>query len=195
MALAQRYLEKSAYTEEEYLRWETDAVTKSEFCNGEIRAMSGGMEDHNTISANVIAALVFALKGRKCRVMTPDMKIWTPPGTFYYPDVTVTCGQREYYRGSKAVITNPLLLVEVLSPGTEGKDRGEKWLHYQTIETLTDYLLVSQEAPTVEHFGRIAPGHWNYASVTGTESVLSIASLSVTLALSDIYDQIDFESA
>lgn len=194
MALPQRYVEKDFYTEDEYLAWEEDALYKSEYVDGEIRAMSGGTDDHATIPMNVGAELRAALRGRGCRVMSSDMKVGAA-GALYYPDVTVVCGPSLYHGRGRSVITNPVLVVEVLSPGTEDKDRGEKFLRYQQVETLLSYLLVSQDAPRVEQFSRGDGGHWDYTAVFGLESFLNIPALSVTLALADIYDQIDFAQA
>ena len=92
MALPQRYVEKDFYTEDEYLTWEADAPYKSEYVRGEIRAMSGGTEDHGSISMSIGAALLTALRGRGCRVMSSDVKVRTEQGVFRYPDVSVVCG-------------------------------------------------------------------------------------------------------
>lgn len=193
MALPQRYIEKEFYTEEEYLSWEETAATKSEYVCGELRAMAGGTDDHATLSLSIGAELRTALRGRDCRVMSSDMKVWAS-SAFYYADVTVVCGPREYRGPGTSVITNPILLVEVLSPGTESKDRGEKFIRYQTIETLHSYLLVSQETPRVEQFSRAENGHWVYEAITGREAAITIPALSITLSLADIYDQIDFDT-
>jgi Uma2 family endonuclease len=191
MALPQRYVEKDRYTEEEYLRWEEDALVKSEYVDGHIRAMSGGTGDHAAVIFNVSVALGVALRGRDCRGMSSDMKVWAS-GAFYYPDVTVVCGPTRYRGRGTLVVTNPRMVVEVLSPSTEAKDRGEKFLRYQLIETLEAYLLVSQSMPRVELFSRGQDGHWDYTVVVGLESVLEIPSLSIRLSLADIYDQIEF---
>ncbi len=154
MALPQRYVEKDFYTEDEYLTWEADAPYKSEYVRGEIRAMSGGTEDHGSISMSIGAALLTALRGRGGRVMSSGVKVRTAQGVMRYPDVSVVCGPSEYHGRGESVITNPVLVVEVLSDSTEKTDRGEKLLEYQTIPSLTDYLLVSQRAPLVEHYAR-----------------------------------------
>jgi Uma2 family endonuclease len=89
-------------------------------------------------------------------------------------------------------VTNPILVAEVLLPSTEGKDRGEKFRNYLAIDPLAVYLLVSQDSPRIEQFSRGEVGHWDYTLVTGLESVLAIPALSVSLRLTDIYDQIEF---
>ena len=194
MALPQRYLEKDCYTEEEYLRWEEDAPVKSEFSRGEIRAVSGGTDDHAAIAFNISGALSAALRGRDCRGMSSDMKVRTPRGTFRYPDVTVVCGPRQYHKRSKAVITNPLVVVEVLSDSTGATDRTEKLLEYQLIDSLQSYLLVGQNEARIEQYARLDNGHWDYHTTEGIGGNLTIPALDVTLSLADIYEGIEFVS-
>lgn len=194
MALARQFVEKDRYTEDQYLAWEETAVEKSEYVGGEIRAMSGGSEPHASIPMNMGALLWNSLRGRGCRVLSADMKVWTA-GAFYYPDLSIVCGPSNYRGRNKHTITNPIVVVEVLSPGTEPKDRGEKFIRYQQIETLRSYLLVSQTEPRMEMFERGENGHWIYSLVAGLENAIEIPSLGVTLALSEVYDQVDFADA
>ncbi len=194
MALARQFVEQDRYTEEQYLDLEETAVEKSEYIDGEIRAMSGGSEPHATIPINIGGELRTALRGHGCRVMSADMKIWAA-NAFYYPDLSVVCGPSIYRNGNKHIITNPVVVVEVLSPGTEPKDRGEKFIRYQQIETLQSYLLVSQTEPRVELFERGENGHWDYILIAGLKNAIEVPSLGVTLALSEIYDQVDFENS
>ena len=193
MALARQYVEQDRYTEEQYLAWEEDASEKSEFVDGKIRAMSGGSEPHASIPINLGALLWNALRGRGCRVLSSDMKVWTA-GAFYYPDLSVVCGPSIYRGRNKHTVTNPLVVVEVLSPSTEPKDRGEKFIRYQQIETLQSYILVTQTEPRVELFERGEDGHWDYTMITGIDNEIAIRSLNVTVALAEIYDQVDFSS-
>jgi Uma2 family endonuclease len=194
MAPARQYVEKDFYTEEEYLAWEESAVEKSEYIDGQIRAMSGGSEPHASIPMNIGALLWNGLRGKPCRVLSSDMKVWAA-GAFYYPDLSVVCGPSAYRGRNKHTITNPVLVVEVLSPGTESKDRGEKFIRYQQIETLRSYLLVSQTEPRVELFERAENGHWDYTTVAGINSMVAVPSLDIMLALSEIYDQVDLSDA
>lgn len=194
MALAQRYVEKDCYTEDEYLRWETDAAHKSEYVNEEIRAMSGGTDIHSILSVNFSALLWAALRGTDCRTMSSDMKVRTPRNTFRYPDVSVVCGERHYHGQGRSVITNPTVIVEVLSEGTEATDRGDKLREYQSLNSLQSYLLVSQDAPRIEQYARAQNGHWDYQAVEGVKNTITIPMLNVTLALSEIYDGVDFET-
>ncbi len=194
MALARHYVEQDRYTEAQYLKWEEDAVEKSEYIDGKIRAMSGGSEPHASIPMNMGALLWIGLRGKACRVLSSDMKVWAA-NAFYYLDLSVVCGPSAYRNGNKHVITNPIVVVEVLSPSTEPKDRGEKFIRYQQIESLRSYLLVSQTEPRVELFERGENGHWDYTMVAGLDSMIAVPSLGITLALSEIYDQVDFTDA
>lgn len=191
MAAQPQPVEREIWTENEYFAFEETAFGRWEFDNGEIRAMSGGKDDHNMISGNIVRALGNALVPKGCRVYGSDMKIHTGDGVNTFPDVTVVCGPRAYHRGRADILLNPLLLVEVLSESTENYDRGAKWSHYQTIETLRDYLLVSPDAPRVSLFSRDAD-HWNFREIVGLEASLYLPSVDVTLALSDVYAAIEF---
>ncbi len=202
MAIAEREIaprtldaptQKRLYTEDEYLALEERAEEKSEYVHGEIRPMSGGTSYHGALAMNLGAALIAALRGRGCLTMSSDVKV-RAAGQMYYPDVSVTCGPQEYYGGNRTVITNPLLVAEVLSPSTEGKDRSEKFHHYLAVESLAVYLLVGQDEPRIEQFSRAEGGSWHYTRVSGLEDVLDIPALSISLRLADIYDQIDFSS-
>ena len=196
MALPQRYIQKDVYTEAEYFAFESEAFGRWEYVNGEIRAMAGGSDDHNAISANVVTALKIALRAagnRTCRVYGSDMKAHTGDGVNTFPDASVVCGPRQYHQGRTNIITNPLVLVEVLSDSTEGYDRAEKFDHYQTIPALQDYVLVEQDEPRVLRYTR-RDDHWELYEYVGRDADLTLPSLGVTLALSDLYDLIEFPS-
>ena len=194
MALAHRYPSaekaKTRYTEAEYFDFERTSVGRWEYVNGEIRAMSGGTLDHSAISMNIGRALGNVLVPRGCRIYGSDAKIHTGNGVNTFPDIFVICGQSQFYMGKTDVAINPLLIVEVLSPSTEGYDRGEKFEHYKTVASLQDYLLVTQDEARVELFS-LRDGTWEKQSVTGLESHIYLPSVSVELALSDVYATID----
>ncbi len=192
MALPQRYVEKDFYTEAEYLALEEDALYKSEYVNGEIRMMSGGTLKHSALAVNVSTELRIALRRRNCLVLSSDAKVHITSGSFRYPDVSVVCGPAQSYEQNETVLTNPLVVVEVLSDSTESKDRGEKLHEYQAIDSLQSYLLVDQHTPRVEQYARKDNGHWDYQAVQGLEGTVTIPALEVTLALADIYEGIDF---
>ena len=193
MALPLRYhqREKETYTEDEYFEFESASFGRWEYANGEIRAIAGGTDDHNMISGNIVRTLGIALIPRRCRVYGSDMKIHTGDGVNTLPDVSVVCGPRRYHRGRTDVITNPLLIVEVLSDSTSGYDRGDKFDHYQTIPTLADYLMVIQDEARILHYS-LNGDHWDFRVITGMESGVYLPSVETTLPLADVYVLIEF---
>lgn len=156
------------YTYEEYLAYERDSGLKHEYEDGEIVAMAGGSRRHNALAFRIAAALD-AARAQGCNGFQSDQKVRVlATGKATYPDVTLVCGAVEGDPAdpSGATITNPTVLVEVLSPSTEEEDRGNKWMHYQRIPALQEYILVSQVAPRIEVFRRLPDGTWQYRDVT-----------------------------
>ncbi|MGI4791885.1 MAG: Uma2 family endonuclease [Janthinobacterium lividum] len=192
MALAQQYIEKENYTEAEYFEFERMSFGRWEYDNGKIRLMASGSDDHGTIATNIGATLRTALLPRGCRVYVEGIKVHTGDDVNTFPDVSVVCGPRIYHGGRTDVIINPLLLVEVLSPSTRDYDQREKFQHYQTIESLQDYLMVEPDKARAMLYTR-REDHWEFYEVNGLESAVLLSSVGVALALSDIYALIEFE--
>lgn len=193
MALAQNYAHIDTYTEDEYFQLEDAARHKSEWVNGEITAMAGASESHNLIAANAVRALGNLLVPKGCRVYGSDMKVHTGGGANFYPDASIVCGPREFYAGRTSVILNPLVIVEVLSPGTQDADRGEKWAEYQTVPSLQDYVLVAQDKSEVWLYSRDGDG-WRFQAVRGLDAGVVLPSVSVTLRLSDLYALVEWNT-
>ena len=172
----------------EYLRRERLAETKSEFVDGEIFAMSGGSPLHSLIAANWIWDLKNKLRGRNCHVFTSDLRIRTHrTGAYVYPDVSVVCGRTGTHRNADDILTNPIVVIEVLSPSTADYDRGKKFGLYREIASLQDYLLVTPDSAHVEHYSR-QPESWLFREYSGIEATVHIASIECAIALRDIYD-------
>ena len=169
-----RVPERSKLSGGEYLAWERLQPVRHEFFDGDVFAMAGGSLRHNTLCANVIAALSGALRSRGCIVTTSDQRVRAGVGERYvYPDVSVTCGAVLLAVGTSDVLANPTMLVEVLSGSTEQYDRGLKWEGYQRLASLMDYVLVSQSEPRVEHFRRDGSGgSWLYRSAASGERIV-----------------------
>jgi Uma2 family endonuclease len=151
------------YSFTEYLALERDSETKHEFYGGEILEMAGGTARHSALAARIIIAIGNTC-APSCTVFTSDMLVRVAAtDRAMYPDVSMVCGSIEYDPEDAAhtTITNPGLIVEVLSTKTEQGDRGEKWLHYQRIPSLQEYVLVSQN-PRIEIFRRTPSGTWEY---------------------------------
>lgn len=173
---------------DEYLAIERQAEHKSEYVDGVMYAMAGGSERHNLIAGNLITELNIQLKEVPCKVYPSDLKVRIPNSKrFFYPDVSVVCGEVEFADDERDVILNPILVLEVLSESTAAFDRGKKFQSYQQIESLQEYLLVSQDEYVVEHYLRQADGHWLYTKASGPEGVIALPTLESRLALSAIY--------
>jgi Uma2 family endonuclease len=175
---------------EEYLAIERQAEYKSEYLNGVMYAMAGGTERHNLIAANVIMSVGIQLRNRPCRVYPSDLKVRIPNSTrFFYPDVSVVCGETKFADDKTDVILNPVLIVEVLSDSTAAYDRGKKFLSYQQIESLREYLLIAQDEFLVEHFVRQDNDSWLYTKANALEETVALPSIECELALRDVYDK------
>lgn len=155
------------FTTEEYLALEDEADFRSEFENGEIVAMAGGSWNHARVTAN-IARFIGNKISSDCSSVQSEIKIWAQSiNKFYYPDVVIICGEPNFYRERDDIITNPTLIVEFLSDSTEAKDRGEKFFSYQTLESLREYILVSQHRAVVEQFIQQSDVSWKYLATIG----------------------------
>ena len=179
-------------TPEEYLTIERQAEHKSEYIDGVVYAMSGASFRHNTIVANVIIELGQQLRGRPCGVLPSDMKVRMPDSSkFFYPDVSVVCGEPEFHDERSDVLLNPTIIVEVLSESTASFDRGEKFQAYQRLDSLREYILISQDKHLVEQYIRQTKERWTYTAMVGVESSLSLPSIECTLSLTAVYDKTD----
>jgi len=177
-------------TPAEYLALERKAEFKSEYMDGVVYALAGASPRHNLIVANVIIKLGGQLKGRPCKVYPSDLKVGVPSsGRFFYPDVSVVCGDDEFADDEKDVILNPTLIVEVSSETTAAFDRGKKFLSYQQIGSLQEYLLVSHDEILIEGYTRQGNDTWLYTKVTSLDGNLSLRSVECELALKDVYDK------
>ncbi len=181
------------YTPEEYLALEEKAEYRSEYVDGYIFKMAGGTEAHIQISFNATRLFADKLRG-KCRAYQSDMKVWVEEaGTYFYPDVTVVCGERKFHKGRRDIVENPILLVEVLSKSTEEYDKNEKYLTYKNIETFEEYVLISQNKPIVLQYIRQEDGDWKIKATIGLGSKVYFESVDVELSLEEIYDLVEFE--
>jgi Uma2 family endonuclease len=184
---------KKKYTSEEYLALEEKAEFRSEYDNGEIVAMSGGSLNHAQITANLGRNIGNKIS-EKCTALTTDVKVRVESyQKFYYPDVLIICDKPAFYQKRNDTITNPVLIVEVLSKSTEANDRGEKMLAYRTLESLREYILVSQHKAIVEQYTKNADGNWIHKATIGLKSIVIFESVGVTLSLEEIYRKIEFD--
>lgn len=182
------------FTEEQYLAFEEESETKHEYRCGEIFAMSGASFRHARIATNFLIALGAKLRGKPCQPLNSDMRMSVKKARlFTYPDITVVCGKPVFDERNAHTLTNPTLLVEVLSPSTERYDRTTKFRMYKQIPTLREYVLVSQSEPLVEKFVRDEHDNWITTDAVGMEATVSFPSIECDLALADIYEGIEFD--
>jgi Uma2 family endonuclease len=178
-------------TPEQYLEIEEKAEFKSEYWDGQMYAMAGGTPRHSEVGTLFAAAAVPRLKRTGCGVFNSDLRIRDSERSLYtYPDVSIVCGKPEY--GEKNTLSNPTVLVEVLSPATEAKDRGAKFQRYRQIESLKEYVLISQDEPWVETYLRQMDGSWRFESFNGLAASVELKSVGIEIPLAEIYDGITF---
>jgi Uma2 family endonuclease len=190
-------VEKHLYTIPEYLRLEEKAMDRHEFHDGEILAMSGGTYAHSCIVSNLNRFLGNRLEGKQCRPLDSNMRVRIPRlAKYFYPDTSVVCGRPEFDFDdpNKTTIVNPRVVIEVLSDSTESYDRGEKFDLYREVESLQEYVLVSQRQPLVETFLRQADGAWLFNPWKGMESSVHLRSLQISIPLTEVYAGIEFDA-
>ncbi|MCS6785562.1 MAG: Uma2 family endonuclease [Thiobacillaceae bacterium] len=175
-----------------FLAWESEQPTRHEYLQGEVFAMTGARDAHNTIALNIAAHLRTALRGGPCRVYIADMKLrLDATDAVFYPDVMVTCDARDRSPEADQFKRHPILIVEVLSESTAAYDRGRKFEYYRGIDSLQEVLLVEQDRPHVDLYRRAERGHWLLES-HGPGGQLHLASLGVSLPLGVIYEDVAF---
>lgn len=175
------------YSFQDYLAVEEMGPVRHEFLNGAILAMAGGTPEHAALSAAVVVLLGSHLRGRSCRTYSADLRLRIPStGLATYADAAVICGEPARDPESATHVTNPTLIVEVLSPGTEEYDRGEKREQYQQLESLRDYVLVAQSRRRVEVFSRSEAGAWQHRVFTSGDAV-ELPSIDCRFELDELY--------
>ena len=186
-------LPQQRHTPEQYLEMDRKAEHRSEYVSGEILATAGGSEKHSLIAVNLSGELRARLKSQPCRTFSSDMRIQiSATGAFGFPDVSVVCGETHFAGSGHDLLLNPNVVVEVLSPSAESHDRGWKFAHYRQLESLSDYLLISQSEPSIEHYARQEDGRWVLTELRGLEAIVYLSSLGCELPLSEIYERVEF---
>jgi Uma2 family endonuclease len=191
------------YTEDQYLSIEREADDRHEYLDGRIYAMAGESPEHGAICTNLTGEIRAQLKGSRCQAFAKDMRVRSGPlprrrysqkGLYSYPDLVIVCGEMQFLDENRDVIINPKVIIEVASPSTEAFDRGEKFHRYRTHNpSLTDYLIVAQDRPSIEHFALREDGLWMIAdSVVKLSGSVHIASINCNLQLAEIYDRVEF---
>ncbi len=185
---------KPYLTPEAYLAPEREAEVKHEYYAGEIFAFAGASEAHNLIVANVLAGLHPQLRERPCKAYPSDMRVKvSPAGLYTYPDVVVVCGEARFDDAHRDTLLNPTLLVEVLSPSTEGDDRGKKFEQYRKLDSVQEYVVIAQEKRHVEHYARRPDNQWLLWETDSPEAVVELASVGCRLPVAALYEKVDFD--
>ena len=192
---------KPYFTVEQYLEYEREADERSELIDGEIYAMVGESPEHGDVSMNLAVTLGVQLRGTNCRGRIKDTKVKSGAlkesfgkGTISYPDIVVICGEPEYHDKHSDIVLNPTVIIEVLSESTANFDRGVKFIRYRMFNpTLTDYILVWQDEPLIEHYIRQASVDWLLKEYHGLDKSFRIDSIDCSLNMADVYERIEFE--
>lgn len=192
MGLAKLKLE-SRLTPEDYLIFERESVSRHELLDGKVLRKASINLSHSRIYISLAAEVSNKLKGKLCEALSPNMKVRTSNASlFSYPDLTIVCGEPQFHDVKKDVLTNPKVVFEVLSPSTAEYDRTTKFQRYRMgNETLTDYILISQDKCFVEQFTKQSENNWIYRSFAALEDELKIESVECELSLREIYDRVE----
>ena len=180
----------------EFLDFEDASAEKHEYHLGRVYAMAGGTQRHSRIKVNMVRELSQRLRGKPCKPFDSDLRIRIPKsGLITYPDASVVCGAPKSDDTDRNAITNPTVIIEVMSENTEHYDRGAKFRFYQGLESLLEYVLVSQEEAVVEVFRCDAKGRWIHHSFAGLDSAVELRSVKIEMPLAAIYEDVEFPPA
>jgi len=180
-------------TPQEYLVFERQATEKHEFVDGIIYAMSGASKEHNFISSNITGELYLAFKKRPCVVCANDMRVKVNESDYVYPDVVAVCGDAQFEDNTFDTLSNPTVIIEILSDSTERYDKGRKAELYRALPTMQDYVLISQTHCYIEHYHRQTATQWLFTIISQMDEKLTLPSVNVTIAVQDIYDKVSFK--
>jgi len=187
-------LAKNLYiSPQEYLEGEPLAETKHEYIDGEVYAMAGASDAHTTVALNAASALKIHLRGSPCRTYISDMKVRIgEDNAFFYPDVMICCEPSDQEEEQNYLKKSPKIIIEVLSPSTENKDRGEKFILYRQLSSLEEYILIDPRKYYVEHYKRLENDQWILSSYDNAESELIFSSINFKCSLVDLYEDVVF---
>jgi Uma2 family endonuclease len=186
--------QKRYYTPEEYLALEETSESKNEYRDGEIVPIAGGTTNHNEIAGNFCTKFKSSMKGKNYKIYMSDVKLWLSRYRIYtYPDVMVISGTPVYEGSGTTIVTNPSMILEVLSDSTKKHDRTNKFRMYRTIPELTEYIMVDQYEYHVEQFTKNTDGQWVLSEYESENAVLSLKSIDFQIPFSDIYEGLKFD--
>ncbi len=187
-------LPKPYYTLEEYLELDRNSEERLEYWDGEIFSMSGASDQHDNIETNVITHLNLRLRPKGCRAFTGNFRIKVPSLPPYrYGDSSALCGKPVFEKiGGVDTLTNPQLIIEILSPSTQAYDLGTKFTNYKSIPSFCEYLVISQTKPHVTQFIKQSQNAWLPKEFTALTDELELTSVGCKLSLAEIYQYVIF---
>lgn len=189
-----RQFQQRFYTPEEYLELEEKAEYRSEYLDGEIAALAGTSLNHNRIAKNIAFAIEGEISRTPCEVFFAEIKVWIEARNYFtYPDVMVLCGKKQLYKNRSDTVTNPQIIIEVLSKSTERYDRNDKFHAFWTLDSLAEYVLVDQYRMRVEYFKQTSEKEWMLRVFTQPDETLILQSIDLEISLSDIYHRVEWE--
>jgi Uma2 family endonuclease len=181
------------YTPEEYLEQEEKADYKSEYLDGEIIPTAGGTVNHNRIAGNFYAALNFALRTQEYEVFIGDVRLWIDAKNIYtYPDVMVITGEPQYYQNRQDTVTNPTVIIEILSESTRDYDESGKFNAFRTLPSFVEYLLIDQAKVSVVHYTKTGEKQWSMREYDAEDEMIKFNTLEFEITLTDIYNKVKF---
>jgi Uma2 family endonuclease len=184
------------FTVVEYLEREAQAEFKSEFVDGEIIPMAGATANHNKIALNFCRLFPLTINGQDYDTFMSDMRLWmTDHNRYTYPDVMVVEGESSFTDDKQTAITNPCLIVEILSNSTRGYDRADKFKLYRSIPAFKEYILIYQGSYAVEQYCKQTDGKWILTEYIGLDAVLKLETIDFEISLRDLYKRVVFEES
>ena len=191
----QTQTQKRYYTPEEYLQLEETAEYKSEYRDGEIVPITGGTTNHNKIALNFCRKFTLTVKGRNYEIFIGDVRLWIPRYRLYtYPDIMVIQGEPVYQGSGTTTVTNPLMIVEVLSKSTKDYDRTDKFKYYRSIPEFKEYISIDQYSFYIEQFNKNLQGKWVLTEYESENAVLALESIEFQIQFSDLYQRVNFDA-
>lgn len=179
-------------SEKEYLAFERNALDKHEYYQGEIFAMSGASFKHNLIESNLRLALGIFLKGKTCREFGSNLRVHIPKNTLYtYPDILVLCDEPDFVDDEFDTITNPSIIIEILSPSTANYDRGAKFDLYRDVLSLREYLLIDSQTIHIVVYSKNNDNTWTLSETKNLNDNITLPSINFIINVTDVYDGID----
>ncbi|NJL91556.1 MAG: Uma2 family endonuclease [Coleofasciculaceae cyanobacterium SM2_1_6] len=186
---------KRDYTPEEYLALEEKAIDKSEYHDGEIIPMPGGTTNHNKLALNFCRKFPLTINDQDYEIFINDVRLWVSPiRRYFYPDIMVIQGEPIYQGSNQTIVTNPFLIIEVLSSSTKDYDRGGKFLYYRSIPEFREYILIDQYSYHIEQFAKNSNNKWVLTEYDSEDAILALESVEFQMPLRDIYERIVFEA-